>query len=180
MRRRVLKVNGCVSCISMEEAIRLTALGGVVRDYFKPRDGVEQPRVVVGEILCWWCREMHSPERVEACMALPRKVASANGSESSTSKSLDAGLLLQYSELWAFLTAETYPDGTRRQPGKISLSCESGLLGLLLTDCDNDQYAFLSGRNPTTLLEEAELRLSDGSLSFKPSKYSNSKKGKSR
>jgi len=171
MVRRVRKVNGCVSCIGMEDAVRLTALGGKVREYFKPRDRRPFVRVTIGDILCWWCRERHSPERVEACMALPRKIARAEDSASSTSNVLDAGLLSQYSELWAFLTTTTYPDGTKRLPGKISLSCESGLLGLLLTDCDNDQYAFLSGRNPTTMLEEAELRLSDCSLSFKPSKY---------
>jgi len=155
----------------MEEAVRLTALGGVVRDYFKPRDQRPFVRVAIGDILCWWCRERHSPEGVDECMALPRKVAGAGGSGSSMSNVLDAGLLTPYSELWDFLTATTFPDGTKRRPGKISLSCESGLLGLLLTDCENDQYAFLSGRSPTVLLEEAELRLSDGSLSFKASKY---------
>jgi hypothetical protein len=44
-------------------------------------------------------------------------------------------------------------------------------LGLLLTDEGNGQYAFLNGRTVNGLLEEAELRLADGSLSWRPSRY---------
>jgi hypothetical protein len=51
------------------------------------------------------------------------------------------------------------------------LSFESGLLGLLLTDDDNGQYAFLNGKSLEGLLTEAELRLSEGSLSFRASKW---------
>jgi len=105
-------------------------------------------------------------------MALPRKVASAENSTSSTSSVLDAGLLSQYSELWAFLTAAVFEDGQKRRTGRLSLSCEQGLLGLLLNDEETGQYAFLNGRNLTNLIEEVELRLADGSLSWRPSRFS--------
>jgi hypothetical protein len=88
---------------------------------------------------------------------------------------LDAGLLTQYSELWAFLTASTFEDGARRRTGRLSLSCDADLLALSLTDEETGQYACLSGRNVTALLEEAELRLSDGSLSWRPSRFKRSK-----
>jgi hypothetical protein len=104
-------------------------------------------------------------------MALPRKAAPVPGSESSTSSVLAAELLGPYSELWAFLTSRTFPDGTKRLTGKISLSCESGLLGLLLNDSETGSYAFLQGHGVSQLLEEAELRLSDGSLAWRVSKY---------
>jgi hypothetical protein len=109
-------------------------------------------------------------------MALPRKVAAANGSTSSTSNALDAGLLKQYSEVWAFLTQSAFEDGLKRRTGRISVSCESDMLGLLLTDDETGQYAFLNGRKLDDLLTEAELRLSDGSLSWRPSRYGSRKK----
>lgn len=109
-------------------------------------------------------------------MVLPRKTASADSSGTSTSKSLDAGLLSPFSELWGFLTAMTYPDGVKRRTGRISLSCEKDMLGLLLTDDETSSYAFLNGTSLTELLEEAELRLADGSLSFRPSKYQSRKR----
>jgi len=109
-------------------------------------------------------------------MALPRKTEAVNGSSLSTSSVLAGGPLTQYSELWAFLVATAYPDGTKRRTGRISVSYESGLLGLLLTDEETGQYAFLNGRNLDDLLAEAELRLADGSLSWRPSRYGNRKK----
>lgn len=109
-------------------------------------------------------------------MALPRKTVSAEGSGSSTSNALVAGPLSEYSELWAFVTQTAYPDGTKRRTGRLSLSCESGMLGLLLTDDETGQYAFLNGRDVTGLLTEADLRLGDGSLSFRPSRFNGRKK----
>jgi len=167
--RRV--VYQCPDCMGMTEAIHLTALGGKVRPAFRESDGRPLPGVVVRRILCWWCREYHSPEEVEACMTLPRKIAGAENSQSSTSSVLDAGPLKQFSELWAFLTATAFPDGAKRRTGRISVSFESGLLGLLLTDEETGQYAFLNGRSLDDLLAEAELRLGDGSLTFKASKW---------
>ena len=167
--RRV--VYQCPDCMGIAEAISLTALGGKVRPAFRESDGRPLPAVTVRRILCWWCREYHSPEEVDACMALPRKIAGAENSQSSTSNVLDAGPLKQFSELWGFLTATSYPDGVKRRTGRLSVSFESGLLGLLLTDDETGQYAFLNGRNLDDLLAEAELRLADGSLTFKASKW---------
>lgn len=169
VRRRT--VYECPACMSLAEALNLTALGGKVRPTFSERDGRPLPGVVVRRVLCWWCREYHDPVEVETCMSLPRKAVSANGSPSSTSSALDAGPFKQYSELWALLTSTTFEDGTSRQTARLSLSYESGMLGLLLTDDETGQYAFLNGRSVVSLLEEAELRLADGSLSWRPSRY---------
>jgi len=156
----------------------MTRLAGKVREPFQPRDGRDTPGVQVVKLLCWWCRTMHPPEEVEECMALPEKRATAENSSSSTSSALDAGQLKQYTELWDFLTATSYPDGRKRQTGRLSLSFESGLLGLLLQDDQTGQYAFLNGRAIDDLLLEVEGRLADGSLSWRPSKYAPRKRGK--
>jgi hypothetical protein len=150
----------------------------VTRDHFRPRDGVCGQRVPVPTVLCPWCRSRHEPEEVDKCMALPRKDALAADSLSSTSRPLDAGPLEPYSELWDFVTQTSFPDGTKRLPGKLSLSFESGLLGLLLTDLETGSYAFLTSRGLSDLLAEAELRMSDGSLTWRVSKYP--ARGKSR
>jgi hypothetical protein len=88
---------------------------------------------------------------------------------------LDPGLLKQFSELWAFLTQSTYEDGTRRKTGRLSLSCDVDMLGLSLHDEETGQYAFLNGRSLDGLLEEVELRLSDGSLSWRASRFTRRK-----
>lgn len=164
-------MNKHTASMSMEEAVRLTELGGRERPPFDM--GLPQWRapVVVTRVLCWWCREFHSPAEVLTCMALPRKSATATNGTESTSIVPTPGPLSQYAELWAFLTATSYPDGAKRRTGRLSLSCDVDLLGLSLVDEETSQYAFLNGRDLTSLLEEAELRLADGSLSFKPSRY---------
>lgn len=175
VRRRPYRYS-CPDCKTMSWCVEMTALGGKVREPFMPRDGNGQPAVKVVEVLCWWCRNFHSPAEVEGCMALPEKRAANGSSTSSTSNALEKGLLEQYAELWEFLTATSYPDGRKRQTGRLTVSFDAGLLGLLLTDEETGQYAFLNGRNVTTLLEEAELRLSDGSLSWRVSRYNQRKR----
>jgi len=175
-RRRVVKRRP--ASLTHEEWVQALAAGKLPRPDFRPRDGLNVTPASFSSVLCCRCRAYHSPVEVELCMVLPRKAASAENSGSSTSKSLAAGLLEQYSELWAFLTQTSFPDGTKRLTGKISWSCESGLLGLLLNDLETGSYAFLNGHGITELLEEAELRLSDGSLSWRASRYPARGKGK--
>jgi len=171
MSRSKRNVYRCPDCLGVSDPVGLTRLGGLVREPFQERDGKPHPAVRVVSVLCWWCRERHSPDEVAACMALPRKVAPVEGSETSSSSSLAAGQWKSFPELWDFLTTTSYPDGAKRKTGKLSLSCESGLLGLLLTDAQTGQYAFLNGRSLDDLLAEAELRLGDGSMSWRASKY---------
>ena len=119
---------------------------------------------------------MHAPLEHGICMVLPKKGASATASESSTLSAKAAGPLSTYSEIWAFLTQTLWPDGTSRQTGKVTLSCDLDLLGLSLQDTETGQYAFMQGRDLSALLEEVELRLTDGSLPWRPSKYSQGKR----
>lgn len=175
MVRKRLWLNGCIACRSDAEIQVIMENGRKWSPRFRHEEAPDNSRVVVWGVLCWWCRQQHSPAEVETCMALPERRADANGSTSSTSSALVAGPLKPLPELWAFLTATSYPDGRKRRTGRLSVSFESGMLGLLLTDDETGQYAFLNGRNLDDLLAEAELRLGDGSLSFKVSKYNRRK-----
>ena len=126
-------------------------------------------------ILCQWCRDYHSPEEVELCMALPEKRAIVGASASSTSSALGAGLLTPFSELWAVLTATSYPDGRPRLTGRLSLSCESSLLKLTLTDNQTGHYACLTGSSLDDLLLSMEAGLSDGTCPWRLSTFDNGK-----
>jgi hypothetical protein len=88
---------------------------------------------------------------------------------------LAKGLLTQYSELWAFLTALTHPDGEKRQTGSLSLSFDVDMLKLSLTDDETGQYVCLTGRDIDQLLVEAERGLCDGSLHWRRSRYAKKK-----
>jgi hypothetical protein len=167
--RRVVKRRA--ACLTDEEMSALSRAAKKWEAHFRARDGQGSLPVAVPTVLCPYCRERHSPAEVDACMVLPRKSASAETSGSSTSKQLGAGPLLPCSELWAFLTSTSFPDGTKRRTGRLSVSCDGDMLGLLLNDEETGAYSFLNGRDLAALLEEAELRLADGSLSWRASKY---------
>ena len=170
-QRRVVKRRP--ASLTDEEWLSLLSTRFENLGYCRERDGLGQGDAHVWTVLCPFCRERHSPDEVEVCMVLPRKTAAADKSGSSSSSVLDAGPLLPYSELWAFLTATSHPDGMKRRTGKISLSCESAMLGLSLQDTETGQYAYLNGLSLSGLLEEVELRLTDGSIPWRTSRYSN-------
>lgn len=158
------------------EWLLISERGKLPRPDFRPRDGRESGRVVVEQVLCCFCRTFHHPSEVEECMVLPRKSVDANGSPSSTLKPLGAGLFAEFSEIWAFLTARTHPDGAPRLTGSLSLSCDQDLVKASLTDEETGQYACLTAHDLSDLLTEIELRLSDGSLAWRKSRYAGKKK----
>lgn len=173
--RRVVKRRS--ACMTDEEIAELQARAREHALDIQKANDVWQAPVVPGVILCWWCRSYHSPGEVDKCMALPEKRATVGASESSMLNALDAGPLKQYCELWAVLTATTYPDGRRRQTGRLSLSCESSLLKVTVTDQETGQYACLTGGSLDELLLALEMGIADGTCPWRPSSYEN---GKSR
>lgn len=165
------KVNKRTSCMDMAECVRLTALGGRPRPG-PPTDHAPVIReVVITRVLCWWCREYHSPLEVEQCMSLPRKRTDVESSGSSSSNALDAGPLKDFSQLWAFLTSTCYEDGAKRRTGRLSVSFASPNLVLLLNDEETGQYACLTGRSLSDLLVDAELRLEADTMPWRASRY---------
>ncbi len=178
MRRRRGALNKRSVEMTWEEATLLTALGGKPRpDAWHPDQPV-RGRVVVEEVLCAFCRDYHHPDEVEKCMVLPRKTAAVESSQSSMSSALDAGQWKLFPELWAFLTTSVFEDGASRRTGRLSVSFESGALRLSLTDEETGQYASLSGRRLDDLFLDLELRLAEGSLPWKASRYASRAKGK--
>ncbi len=168
----------CPACGCTTRSPRLDRVPGKFRDTVSLVDGCSYPSCRQIEQLCFWCEDEKWGMRGDSCMVLPRKIAGAENSSSSTSSALVAGPLEPYSEIWAFLTRTTYEDGTTRRTGRLSLSFESGMLGLLLNDTETGQYAFQNGSSLQDLLETTELRLTDGSLPWKASKYPSKGSGK--
>jgi hypothetical protein len=84
---------------------------------------------------------------------------------------LAPGALKQFSELWAFLTIGTYPDGAKRKTGRLSFSCDAGALTLSLNDPETNQYVTLTGESIDDLLETAELKMVADELAWRKSKF---------
>lgn len=155
--------------LSWGEAIRLTALGGMVLPYFRDRDGRVDPVLVPEEILCWWCRDRHSPGEVVACMAIPRPQAVSNGDSTSSSIVKMPSWLSQLPEIWEFLSLASYKDGAPRQLGKVSLGLVSGGVQMTLTDPSSSTYCSRQFPSLDDALLAFELGLKDGSLTWRAS-----------
>jgi len=130
------------------------------------------------DVLCWWCRTVHNATEVEKCMALPDRQSARVTSTSSTSSASVGTLLKPYSEIWAFLTVKTYPDGRARQTGRLSLSSDLAGLALSLTDVQTGLYCCLRGQTLDDLLLLAESGLAANDLAWQESKFKTSKNGK--
>src|SRR5664279_4969715 len=68
----------------------------------------------------------HTKGMVSVC-PLPTKETAASLVSSSGSSVTRSTTFDSFPELWAFLTCYQCPDGSKRQGGKLSLSCERGL-----------------------------------------------------
>jgi len=97
--------------------------------------------------------------------------AATVGNGSSTSSASPGQLLGPFSELWAFLTQNRWPDGKPRLTGRLSLSFSHGVLTLSAVDEESGQYATLSGATLDDLFLSFEAGLNDGTLPWRPSKY---------
>lgn len=99
--------------------------------------------------------------------ATAESLASSSGSNVQRSTTFDS-----FPELWAFLTCYVSPDGSKRQGGKLSLSCERGLWTLALTDPSTSLYACLNAPSLDDLVLMVEARLSESTMPWRPSNYS--------
>jgi hypothetical protein len=171
--KRVVKRRS--ACMTDDEVYALQAAAREHALELAKTTSPDRPPATIGNVLCWWCRTMHSPGEVQSCMALPEKRAIAAVSGSSTSNALVAGLLTPFSELWAVLTAQAYPDGRKRLTGRLSLSCESSLLKVTVTDPETGLYGCLTGSSVDDLLLAIETGLADGTFPWRASSYDNGK-----
>jgi hypothetical protein len=108
---------------------------------------------------------------VGLCMVLPRRSQSNETKRSSSSAALVPGVFKELPELWAFLTASTYPDGGKRKTGRLSFSFDAGNVVLSLNDPESNQYVTLSGLSVPDLLETAELKMVADELAWRKSKF---------
>jgi len=166
VRRRV---NECPACMSVTEAVDLTALGGKVRPYFRDRDGKASPGVQIVRVLCCFCREYHHPDEVAKCMAIERPKPTSNGSSSSSSPVRMPMFLKEFPELWEFLEKPSYKDGTPRQPGRISFGLSYGGIQVTLTDPSSSTYCSRNYPSVEDALLALEVALAEGSLTWRAS-----------
>ncbi len=176
--RRKRMLDDRSACRSDAELSRLTALGGIPRPV-NWYDGCPVPgRVVVTDILCWWCRSRHSPGEVEKCMALERPVIAEPGGSISSLTARIPPWLAQFPELWEFLSKPSYKDGTPRQMGKISLSLVSDGIQVTLTDPSTSAYCCRQYKSLDDALLTLEVGLGEGSLTWKASNPPKGRKGR--
>jgi hypothetical protein len=151
--------------------------GKLPREHFRPRDGCGDPPARIDRILCWWCRDFHSPDEVAACMALPRPVV-ANGQDlHSTLSAKIPPWLSQFPELWEFLSRPSYKDGAPRTVGKITLGLSSDGIQVTLTDPSSSAYCSRHYPSLEDALLALEVGLSENSLTWRAS---GPQRGKSR
>lgn len=98
--------------------------------------------------------------------ATRESLVSSSGSNVSKSTMFDS-----FPELWDFLTCPQLPDGSKRQPGKLSLSCEHGMWKVALNDEHTSLYACLTNHDLDNLILMVEARLAEATLPWKPSQY---------
>lgn len=113
---------------------------------------------------------------VQMC-PLPTKSTRESLDSSSGSIVSRSTIFDSFPECWAFLTCYAFPDGSKRQGGKMSLSCELGMWQLVLTDPSTSLYACLTAPELDSLILMAEARLSESTMPWRPSNYSSKRKG---
>lgn len=171
MNRQRRRVYRCPDCRGETHSLSDALYRGPVRDHPRYQEAEARGPVKILSVLCWWCRTFHPPEEVEECMKIPeRRVGLENGT-GSLSSALVAGPLTPLSELWAFLTATALEGGKKRLTGKLSLSCESGMLAATLNDPSTGQYCCLEGHDLAELLTKLDDGLQTGFLPWRASKY---------
>lgn len=141
--------------IPMRRGLRLCYLVGV--------DVARCPACGVG----WLPRE----SMVQMC-PLPTKATRESLDSSSGSNVTRSTIFDSFPELWAFLTSFQLPDGSKRQGGKLSLSCDAGVWSLVLTDPHTSLYACLTSPDLDSLALTAEARLAESTMPWRPSNFS--------
>lgn len=106
--------------------------------------------------------------------ATAASLASSSGSSVKRSTTFDS-----FPELWAFLTSCECPDGSKRQQGKVSLSCNASMWSLILTDPHTSLYACLNGPDLDDLVLMAEARLAESTMPWRQSVFAPGKGRKS-
>jgi hypothetical protein len=115
-------------------------------------------------------------EVLMCAMQRPKTSTSANGSSASSVSQCE--LLAAFSELWDFLTRNSYSDGTSRTTGQMSVKLGSGGLQVTLTDPTSATYCCLTATSLQDAFLGLEIGLKDGSLAWRPSGYAKEQKRK--
>jgi len=172
--RRVVKRRS--ACMTDEEWLSVVARGKLPRPDWVPIDDRDYPPPDVDDLVKQK-KIMDLKWRLEQlCMALAKPSTSLTANGSSPSGVSRGELLKQYSELWEFLTGAAYSDGTKRQPGCMSVKCTPGGLQVTLTDPSSGSYCCLTAASLDDALLALEMGLAEGSTTWRSSSYAKPKK----
>lgn len=173
-QRRVVKRRS--ACLTDEEWSTVFSRGKLPSPYFRPRDGCDQPRVDVSDLL--YEKQLRDLAwRVERlCMALQKPSTSRSTDGQSSSTAHPGQMLSQFSEIWEFLSRSVYADGSIRTPGTISLKCASAGVQVTLTDPSSSSYCCQTASSLDDAFLALEVGLKEGTLPWRASGYSKGKK----
>lgn len=172
--KRVVKRRS--ACMTDEEWRSLLSTRFVDPGYFSARDGVARPPVDTDSLLKQVAINDLRWRLERLCMALAKPQVRGKADASSTSTARMGGLLSQFSELWEFLSGNTYADGTPRLMGHLSLRCTLEGVQVTLTDPSSRSYSTRHAQTLDDALLALEVALKDGSLKWLPSAYGAGKK----
>jgi hypothetical protein len=172
--RRVVKRRS--ACMTDEEIATLAAKAREHALDLAKANAVWKEPVLPTVILCWWCRQQHSPAEVDRCMAMQRPDVKSGQNGASSSSVRIGSLLSNFSEVWEFLTKSVYQDGKPRQTGSLSLRLASGGLQVTLTDPSSASFCTLTMESIDDALLAFEVGLKENSLPWRASNYSKPRK----
>lgn len=130
------------------------------------------PVSALPDVLCPSCRTYHQQGQEHVCMCpLPTQADRERLRLSSSAIATPGQLLSPFPELLAFLCKTSLEGGISRQPGKLSLVCESGMWKVTLNDETTGLYASLTGQGLDDLFLTIEERLERSEMPWRVSNF---------
>lgn len=99
--------------------------------------------------------------------ALLRRSDPATGVGCALKLHPDDEVALRFGPLWEFLAVLTWPDGSAREPGSLTIFFQDGLLKACISDKDAGLVGFVSARRLDELLEGVCQGVGDDSIDWR-------------
>lgn len=120
---------------------------------------------------CVSCRRVHQSWEREVCMPVARRVSSSGSSGTGSAVATPGKVLAGFANLLEFLSMRTWPDGSLRLTGTITLSTEGSSWKATLKDRDSAGVAFVTADTPDSLLKALDKGIEAGTLEWRDDKF---------
>lgn len=111
-----------------------------------------------------------SPRKAGDLLSLHKPSSSGAGSRSEQSPSSQSSYLGLFSDTLAFLSSGSWPDGSKRAFGTLTLTVTGGRWSARLKDPNGKRYCYLSADNVDSLLEAIEKGLGTDQMDWREDK----------